>query len=802
MGHDLRSALRAIVSQPWHALAITAALGLGIGLNTMIFTLVYAVMYKAPPVPQGSRLVIVAERNQRVDRLPASYPDFLDYRSQSTLFTALEAGRGMNAVISEPDIPPQRYSLEQVSSGTFAMIHAHPILGRGLLASDAETGAAPVVVLSHGLWKQRYGGAANIVGRVVGMNGTPATVVGVMPEGFSFPSGVDVWMPLVPGADLRKRSNRSVDIFGILKPGISMQRANVELQGISHRLAAAYPEADKGVSAAAMTFNAFYNGPQIDTMFLSMLVAVGLVLLIVCANVANMMLSRVLMRQQELSIRVALGASRWRVMRQVLIESLMLSVLGGGLGLGLAAYGVHWFDMATQNVGKPTWIIFTIDPTVFGYFAVLCVLAGLMAGLAPALRASRADLSTILKEGTRGAGTRRGGWLSGLFIVFQFALTLVLLTGAGIFVRAFLAAQTVNPFVPSGQLLTGGIALPSQRYPNAAARVRFFDQLLPPLGAIPGVSQAVIASSLPGLGGVGTDPIEIEGEPVSDPQKGPTAAMMAQSPGYFDAIRLALLRGRDFNASDGAPGREAAIVTRAFAAHFWAGQAVLGKRFRVYDDNKYSPWLTVIGVSGDMVQQPQSATQQPLFFVPYRQEGWDSVMVVLSRTSGHAAALALPLRAAVQKLDPDLPVTNTDTLAEMIHHNRWYLRVFGGLFGLFALTGLFIASIGIYAVMAQATVNRTREIGVRMALGASPGHIARLVMARGMKQLLLGLLIGLAAAYPAARVMASLPLGVSASDPVLFLTVSVLLIGVGLFACYLPARRAAALDPAKAIRYE
>lgn len=803
MRHDLRFALRALRAHPWFSLAIAAALGLGIGLNTMVFTLVDAVMYKSVPVPGGARLVVVAERDAHANRMPGSYPDFLDLRAQTAAsaagpFEGLEASRAMGGVISEADIPPQNYNLDQVSIGLFAMLRTHPQLGRGFQAADAQTGAPAVVELSDDLWKQRYGGAPNVVGRTIRVNGNPATVIGVMPPGFSFPSGVDLWMPLVPGPDLQKRSNRAVEMFALLQPGASIQSANVELQTISQRLAAAYPEADKGVSAHAMTFNAYFNGPQIDTVFLAMLAAVFLVLLIVCANVGNMMLSRVRVRQHELSIRVALGASRWRVMRQPLMEALLLSGAGGLLGLGLAIYGVHWFDMATQNVGKPTWIIFKIDPAGFAYFALLCLVAGVIAGLAPALRSARAELTTVLNEGARGLSAQRGGWVSSAFVVFQFAFTLVLLTGAGVFVRALLSAQTVNTFIPSQQLMTGRIALPDARYASADARVRFFDQLLPRLQALPGVSQAVLSSSLPSMG-ASTNPIEIEGEPVADPLQGPSAAMLAQSAGYFNAIGLPLIQGRDFNPNDGAPDQEAAIVSRGFAAHFWAGQEALGKRFRVYEGGKYSPWLTVVGVSADMVQQ--RSTPSPLFFVPYRQEAWSGMNLIL-RARANPGPLALAARTAVQHMDPDLPLSDTMTLAAAIHHNFWYLRVFGGLFTLFALTGLFIAAIGLYAVMAQAAAHRTREIGVRMALGAGRGHIVRLVLGRGVKQLAVGFLIGLAAAYPAARVLASAGIGLSASDPTLFLTISVVLIGVGLIACYLPARRAAALDPAQALRFD
>jgi putative ABC transport system permease protein len=410
------------------------------------------------------------------------------------------------------------------------------------------------------------------------------------------------------------------------------------------------------------------------------------------------------------------------------------------------------------------------------------------------------DLNTTLKEGTRSAGTRRGGRLSSVLVVFQLALTLVLLTGAGFFVQAFLDALKINPFVPTGHLMTGQVSLPHERYADNDAHIRFFDQLLARLRTIPGVSEAVISSSLPGMGTGGFN-LEIEGKPVSDPRKGPMGSMMAQSPGYFEAIDLPILRGRDFTETDGTMGREAAVVTRDFASRFWPNVDAIGKRFRFYQNDKYTPWLTVVGESADMQQQPNSATTNPLFFIPYRQEGWGGMNVIL-RSNGDPAALALAARAAVQSIDQDLPLSNARTLADAIYHDQWYLRVFGGLFALFAFTGLLIASVGIYAVIAQATASRTQEIGVRMALGASSRNILGLVLSRGARQLAAGLALGLAASYPAARVMASLPIHSSPSDPILFLVISVLLVAVGLFACWLPARRAAALDPVKAIRYE
>ena len=802
MRQNLRFAVRMILAHRWFSAAIVVTLALGIGLNTMVFTLVNAALFKSLSLPGGARIVAVNNRNisQGNNGMAVSYPDFLEYGAQNSSFDGLEATSGQSATVSEQGNPPQNYSMALVSSGMFEMMHIPPILGRGFLPEDDKPGAESVLVIGYGVWKERYGSSAGVLGRAVRVNTKPATIIGVMPNEFKFPSNEDLWMALTPTTDLEKRSNRTLNLFGILKNGTSIPEASADLERIAQRLSAEYPDADKGIGVQIQTFQERYNGGPIRLVFLLMLAAVGFVLLIVCANVANMMLSRALNRRRELSIRVAIGASRWSVIRLMLVESLLLSVIGGALGLGLAALGVHWFDLSSQDVGKPYWVLFKMDYAVFGYFAALCLLSGLLSGLAPALRSSRVDLNTALKDGTRSVGTHRGGKLSSVLVVFQFALTLVLLMSAGIFVRAFLANQALNPWLPATQLLTARVNLPEARYAEAGPRERFFEQLLTRVEAIPGATNAAITSSEPEMG-AGSRHIEIEDTPVVDSAHGPSAAFVAQSPGYFSAINLPLLRGRDFNETDGGAGKLAAVVTREFAARFWPNQEAVGKRFRFYNDDKPGDWISVVGVSDDIVQQPNRNTHDPLVFLPYRQEGYSGMALVV-RATGNPLALLPSIRAALQNMDQDLPLQHPQTLAAEIYHNQWYLRLFGGLFFVFALIALLIASVGIYAVIAQATSSRTQEIGVRMALGASSRNILLLILTRGMKQLIAGLVLGLVAAYPAAKLMSTLPLRVSASDPMLFITISALLASVGLFACWLPARRAAGLDPVKAIRYE
>jgi predicted permease len=796
MANDLRFALRMILSHRWFSAAVVSTLALGIGLNTMVFTLINAVLFKPLPVPNGSRLVAINERNTgRDDFMRISYPDFLEFRAQSRSFEWLEAGTDEGGAISEPGNPPQSYHLSHASAGVFGMLETRALMGRELTRADELAGAEPVVVIGYKVWQERYGRSPGALGRAVRVNGKPATIVGVMPEGFRFPTGVDLWMPLQPNEDLNKRDNRGLLGYGILKQGASVRQASTELDAIAARLARQYPE-NKDVVAQVMTFNQRFNGGPVRLIFLMMLGAVGLVLLIACADVANMMLSRALGRTREMGIRTALGASRWRVVRQLLIESLMLSVLGGALGLGLAWLGVHWFDLSTAVI-RPYWIEFTMNYTVLGYFSGLCVLAALLFGTVPALRSSRPDLVEELKEGGRSMSRQRGGWLASTLVVFQFALTLVLLTGAGFFVRTLLAKLEMNPFVPSTEVYTGRVELPEARYADTNARLQFYDRLLPRLRAIPGVRHAALVGNPPGQGAM-RQQMELEHQPVAKADQRPWIAVDPQSPGYMDVIHLPLLRGRDFNGIDGSDSHEAAVVTRAAAEHFWPGQDPLGKRFRVFDDkNKPSAWITVVGVSGDMIQEANETDPRPLFFVPWRQLGWDNMALVMESATDPIPAV----RATVQSLDQDMALTEVYREDAAIEHQTWFLRVIGKVFLGFAIIALLMASVGIYAVMSHATSRRTREIGVRIALGATTRNILALAMSRGLWQIAAGVAIGLLGGIPVARLMKSLPIGFS-TDPTLFPLVAGVMTTVGLFACWLPARRALKVDPVKAMRTE
>ncbi|HVZ63645.1 MAG TPA: ABC transporter permease [Lacunisphaera sp.] len=807
MLNDLRFAFRMIATHRWFSLAVVVTLALGIGINTTVFTLVNAVLFKPVPIPGGERIVTVCDQlpDGPERRSGMSWPDYLAYKAQNRTFEGLEAVANSDQVISENGIPPERVRGAKVSAGLFGLIKTPPILGRDFTAADGKAGAEPVLLLGYGVWQRRYHGALDVVGRAVRVNGVPATIVGVMPEGFRFPSTEDAWMPLVPDEDLEKRTTRQLTLFGLVKPGVSAAEAGADLGTISGRIAAEFPDTNKDRHSLVRTFQQTYNGDQIRAVFLMMLGAVGFVLLIACANVANMLLSRAITRGREISIRSAMGATRWQLVRQLLIECVLLSSLGGLLGLALSAFGVHAFDLATQDVGKPYWVIFTMDWRAFGYFAVISVGSGIVFGLVPALRATRVDLNTALKDGTTGGGGHRGGRLTAALVVFQFALTVVLLAGAGLMMRSFFAVQAVNAFVPAESMFTARIQLPEgkgERYETPLAREQFFEKLLPELRALPGVKEVAVVNNFPGFG-AGDRDLEFEGRPNPNPKQPPQGAMLVESSNYLAAIGVPLLQGRSFSGEDGAEGKEVAIISRTFAEKHWPGADPLGRRFRWITDNKPGPWLTVIGICADVVQELRDRPQAQIFHVPYRQQPW-GWMGLLIRAQGDPTALTTPVRAVVQKLDQDLPLFEVGTLAGDLEHDRWFLVVFGTLFLSFALTGLLMASVGIYAVVAQATARRTREIGVRMALGATARHIAQLVLQRGLFQLGLGLGLGLVGAIGATTLLAKtgLVLRVSAADPLVFTGITALLVTIGLTACWLPARRAARINPTEALRTE
>jgi putative ABC transport system permease protein len=807
--HDLRFAFRLIAKEKWFTAVAVGALALGIGVNATVFTLVNAVLIRGLPFKDSSQLYMLGVRRP-VDTGGGnlSYPDYQEWRAQSRTFAGIAGfSRGPMNLADDRGVPEQARGA-WLTSNAFQVLGQQPLIGRDFTPQDDQKGAEKVVILGHGIWKNRYGSDPAVLGRILRVNGDPATIIGVMPEGEMFPTDAALWMPFVPNANQEKRENRSIAVFGRLRADARRAEAQAEMDGIAGRLAAQYPASNKELTAAAVqTFNERFNGGDIRQIFLSMMGAVGFVLLIACANVANLLLSRSAQRAREIAVRVALGASRWRVVRQLLVESVLLGLMGGVFGLLLAIVGVRLFDAAIPaDAGKPYWIEFTIDGVVIAFLAGICVLTGILFGLAPALQVSRTSVNEVLKEGGRGnSNSRRARWMSSILVVGEIALTIVLLVGAGLMTRSFLKLYSLDIGIRTDYLMAMRLTLPNTKYPKPEARQEFFERLAPRLASVAGVEAASISTAVPPQGG-GRRDVEIDGRPVASGTQRPFANTVTISPTFFETVRVQLRRGRNFADKDGAPGSEVVIVNQRFVAEFFPGEDPIGKRIRFplrEPDPKQPPpvWRTIVGVSPTMMHGNRQDAEPPsVVYIPLRQEP-SSFAVLLLRSRVDPGVIMNAVRREVQTVDPDQPVFSVQTLDQMLAQQRWPFRVFGTLFAVFAFIALVLSAVGLYAVMAYSVTQRTQEIGVRMALGAASRQVSWLILRRGVIQLVIGLVIGLAGAWFAGQLLQPL-LTVTPHDPSTFVAIALILIVVALAACMIPARRATRLDPLIALRAE
>lgn len=808
MLQDIRFAFRLMVRDRWFAAVAVLVLSLGIGINAMVFTLVNAVLFKGLPFPESGNLYMLGWRTDGGDSTSVSWPELHDWRTQAGTFEGLAAFANQSFNISDDRSLPEQARGARLTANAFGVLRQAAALGRDFLPEDEQRGAELVVILGHNLWKNRYSSDPAVLGRTVRLNGQAATIIGVMPPDMQFPSNAELWVPIRPTENQeQQRGARFMNVFGRLAPGAMRGVADTEMNGIAGRLVAEYPEAYKGIRGVAVeTFSQRFNGGPIRVVFLAMLGAVGFVLLIACANVANLQLSRSMRRSREVGVRIAVGASRWRIVRQLLIESILLGLIGGIVGLGLTAVGVRLFDAAVADTGKPYWIIFSIDYAVFGYLAGICVLTGILFGLAPALQVSRTNINDILKEGGRGTtGGRRTRWVSSAMVVVELALTLVLLAGAGLMIRSFLKMYAVDYGIRTEHVMGMRLQLAADKYSKAEARRLFFDAFEPKLASIPGVEAIGLTTSVPHFGAP-TRQFEIEGGPVrTTDEAAPELAVVSVNPGFFDVLDLRVRRGRAFHDTDGTPGAETAIVNERMASQFFGGQDPIGRRFRFVSrepapDARVEPWRTIVGITPTVRHNaPQDAEPGAVAYVPLRQELDRSVMLLV-RSRLEPGAVMQAVRREVQAIDQDQPVVRVQTLDQMLADSRWPYRVFGSLFALFALIGLVLSSVGLYAVMAYTVSQRTPEIGIRMALGAAGSQLSWLFLRRGLVQLAIGLAIGLSAAFAVSGVLQSVLVQIAPTDPLTFACITVLLIVVGLAACVIPARRATRVDPLVALR--
>jgi predicted permease len=714
--------------------------------------------------------------------------------------------------LSDGDTAAERVVANRITANTFSLLGTAPIIGRDFNAEDEQRGAPGVVLLSYGLWQARYNGDTNILGRIIRINLVEHTVIGVMQPGEGFPNNTRLWVPFVPDDATERRDARGLVVVGRLRDGATFETASADLATIAGALAQEYPETNEEIEARVAPYTERGTTGPIRVILYSLLGAVCFVLLIACANVANLLLSRAIQRTRETSIRTALGASRWRVVRQLLVESVMLSLLGGALGLGIGLLGVAWIDAATLPTGRPYWLDFTMDYRVFGYFAAISVFTGILFGIAPALQISKANVSENLKEGGRsGTAGRKSGRMTDGLLVGQIALTIVLLVGAGLMIRSFLITQQFDIGVSTENLVTVQVQLPASRYPEPAARVAFQERLAERLETLPGVDSVTIASQPPGSGAQ-IRTLKIEGRDMVDANNRlPSIGRITVVPEYFESLDLAIRRGRGFNEADGAAGAEVAIVNEVFVSRYFPDSDPVGTRLRLGTDlnrgteDLTAPWLTIIGVSPPVFQlgpqNSQDLSVEPTVYTPFRQDP-PIAFTVIARTRLAGDAVVTGIRNEMQQLDADLPLYNIRTMDEVMAQRNWPYRIFGTLFGTFAVIALLISSVGIYASTAHGVGQRTQELGVRMALGAARRDILWLVLRQGIWRIAIGLVLGVLAAVGVSRVLVSVLVNTTATDPTTFVSICLLLTIVTMLACIIPARRATRLDPVDALRTE
>ena len=814
---DLRFAGRTLLKRPALTIIAVLTLALGIGANTAIFSVVDSVLLAPLPFRDPERLTMIWASNPELarqvglpDKLPVSPATFYDWKTAKSFAKMAIVSADRLSLTGDGD--PEQIAAVKVSGELFQALGTPALLGRTLQPEDDDKGKRTTILLSHDFWQRRFGGDRNVIGRVLHIDGAPLAVVGVMPAGFAFPRGgemphgfgfaaqPDVWVPLAFSPERRQnRGNRGYLAIGLLKPGVGIPQAQAEMTEISRRVEKAHPDSDAGWHNRVAPLRRELVG-DIRPALLILLAAVGVVLLIACVNVASLLLAQAAARQKEIAVRTALGAGRGRMVRQLLTESALLASTGGAAGLLLAFWGLRAFTLWIPD-DVPVSRHLTLDSRVLLFTLGVTLLTGLLAGLAPAFQMTRPDLAESLRDGTRaGSGTSRGNRTRGVLVIVETALAVVLVVCAGLLIRSFARVAHIDPgFRPEG-VLTLQVPLSPVKYPDNAKRWALLNEVLGRLRALPGVTVAGIVSNLPLSGEEEIDGVIIEGMPRPKPTETPLADMRQASPGYFEAMGIRLLRGRTFTGADraGAPG--VAVVSEALARAYWPGADPLGKRFRFGDfDAKKPVWITVVGVVDDVRHSSLEGAPRPQAYLSAAQLAFSTQYFVL-RTKGDPKNLIAAARSAVWSIDRDQPVAEVRTMSKVVSQSVAGRRFNMVLLGVFAGLALVLAAVGIYGVTAYSVAQRTREMGLRMALGAERWTVLALVLREAGSLALAGLAAGLALAFAATRVMASLLFGVGTTDPLTFASVAAALALVSLFAAWVPGRRATQVDPMVALR--
>lgn len=801
LSQDIRFAARLLVKDRRVTLVAVFALALGIASANTIFTIVNAMVWRGLPVERPDQVVAF----RTIDDAPVtvSFRELDDWRASATTFAGLAAysTAGPTAMrLDDGGGSPDVFVGAYVSTDAFRQLGDTPILGRTFVADEDRPGASAVVLLGYTIWTRRYGGDPAVVGRTIRVNGTPRVVVGVMPEGFRFPVNYELWLPLMsmPGVDTERRDVRQLQPFGRLTEAASIARAQAEMTTIAARLSIDHPATNRDVRPVVRPFTGVPNH-----LFVALLGAVAFLLLVACANVANLMLVRSARRLRELLIRTSLGATRWRIVRQLLVECVLVALVAGALGFALSNAGVRLYAYAVTGIDFPYWYNerWTMDGRVFAFFAAVCLGTGFLFGLVPALHLSRPEIQQSLRSTSRtSTGHRQQRWTSGLLVV-QVAFVLTLLAAGGLMMRSFVAMYRADRIVDASHVLTAALQVPVSKYPTHAQRVLLYERLEERLSTVGPVSSASVVSTPPFIGAVMWH-LTLDGQAAANVDTRRNVSFVTIGPRYFETLGVGLLRGRPFTSRDGTAGQEAAIVTTRFVAMFFPGQDPIGRRICVTNPNARDAaplCAPIVGVSPTIRQQFQSDLD-PVVYFPYRATPGPANVMIRAQSDPHA--MESVIRAEIRALDSDVVPFRFRPLEVWAGQSRAMYRVFGSMFAIFAWIALALSAVSLYAVTAYAVTQRTQEIGVRVALGAQGGQVVWLFVRQCVPPLAIGLVVGLAGALGAGRLVRSLLVDTGAADPLLLVSIAMLFVLVASAACVIPARRATRLDPVVALRHE
>ncbi len=798
---DLRLAFRMMIKQPGMAILAVVALALGIGLTTTMFSIVNGAALRGLPFPESDRIYHVAPFNvAEQDDVDSRAHTVAEFARRQQSFEQMAAFRFGTANVVGPDGIPERYRGAWVTANTFRLLKVAPALGRDFRDEESRPGAAPVVMIGQKVWQERFKGVPDAIGQPIRVNGTVMTVVGVMPPKFAFPTSEEVW----PAAIIDPNTPRSdyettYEVIGRIKNGVSADQAGAEMATIWNRLAQEFPDRyEKGFTTETKTYIQEFLGSEIINTLFAMLAAVLGVLVIACANVANLVLARAADRTREIAVRTAVGASRWRVMRQMLVEVLVLAVTGAAAGLGIAWLGVTLFNRAIVDTNPPFWIDIRIDGTVLLFVTGVTLLAAIVAGVVPGLRASRTDLTTVLNDEGRGTSSLRMGRLSRGLVIVEVAVSFGLLVVSALTIQSIVKIGSIDFGYAAEDVWTGRLLLPEQDYKDDERQRQFADALLERLETIPGVESAALATGAPPA--APRYAITFPGATYPDDRAYPEARGLTVSPDYFRVLRVGLLQGRRFDRRDRHDVDGVALVNESFVRKYFPHGAI-GQQFALARGD-HQQWRTIVGVVPDLGMGQLDQGRVPEAFYLALAQVPPSGLAILLDTSGQPLAVTGAVRQAIRDIDPNVPVFSVNTVQQALNQSGWAFRVFGTLFTTFGFAALFLATVGLYGVMAFSVSRRTQEIGVRMAMGAAARDVLRMVLRQGIVSVALGTVLGIGLAALLAGTLRLLFFNVSPYDPATFVVIGLALTVTGLGACLVPARRAAGVDPMTALRYQ